>query len=167
MPDPEMLGAPLTPRPGRPGGILHRANAQGRLDSAALLEAHRQVLDQLTGLHKLSHALEQLVIVEARRVLWSGTAVIAANGNWTINLGRGTRAIYVVNVSTNGQLVVHAGLAEGVAPGPGPGVHIVPAGVAAGFNNETTDWTIYGTPGNAIDVQIFSVPITPSASGAI
>ena len=166
MADPEMIGTPVTTHP-KPGSVFGRNRAQAHLDNAALLDSHRQLLDHLVGLEKLTHALEQLVIVEARRVLWSGTATLDANGIWTVNLPRGTRAIFVVNVNTNGQLVVYAGPRAGSAPGPGPGVHIVPAGVAAGFNNQTTDWSLYGTAGNNIDVQIFSVPITPSATGAI
>lgn len=165
MADSDDHGEVVTPRPG-PGGLLHRARAQAHLDYATLLESHQDVLDSLTGLHRLSHALEQLVAIPHRRVLWSGTATLDANGIWTVNR-EGARAIFVVNVSGNGQLVVHAGTRGGSAPGPGPGVHIVPAGTAFGFNNDSNDWTLYGTPTNQIDVQLFGVTIQPSGAGNI
>ena len=76
-------------------------------------------------------------------------------------------AIAVTNYTGNGPVTVAAGPPAGAAPGPGAGTHKLDAGAFAIFNDDTADWTIYGTPGNVLDVQIFSIPITPSAAGNI
>lgn len=159
-------GRPLTDRPRHAGRILSRRD-QEHLEDRSHLETDPAVLDRLVGIERILTAVGELVVTQRRRVLWSGTALIGETGVWHRRLPVGSRAIFVINYSGNGNVTVASGAPLGAAPGPGGGTHNCPAGVAAVFNADTDDWTLYGTPGNAVDVQIFSIPITPTASGDI
>lgn len=158
-------GQPLTDQP-RHGGRLHRRADEVQVGLAALTESHHDLLKHLVGLESLSQAVHQLLIVPRQRVAWSGTAVIGPSGVWTKNLQVVTKAIFVMNFTGNGTLTVASQAPLGSAPGAGVGTHTLHAGGAAVFNDETNDWTLYGTPGNSVDVQIFGVPIQPMAAGS-
>lgn len=157
---------PLTARPRHAGRLLGRRD-QEHLEEAGRTETDHAVLDRLVGIERVLSAMSEMVVTRQRRVLWSGTALIGPTGVWHRRLPSGSRAIFVMNFSGNGLVTVASGAPLGAAPGPGGGTHNCPAGVAAVFNADTDDWTLYGTPGNAVDVQIFSIPITPTASGNI
>jgi hypothetical protein len=159
-------GAPLTPRPRYRGKILGGIDA-ARLHEAAAEHTNHQLLDALIGIHSELAAMRDSVKSVRRRILWSGSAQIGPAGTWNRRLPQGSMAIAVTNFSANNLVTVAAGDPAGTAPGLGAGVHNVPAGVFAVFNNDTVGWTLYGTPGNICDVQIFSTPIMPAAAGMI
>lgn len=149
----------------RPAGLFHRKEDELRLGINALIQSHQGLLTQLTGLAALHQAVDQLVKVPRQRVIWSGTAALNSDGIFTAHSGTGARAIFVVNPTGNGAVTVVAGPpAANGAPTTGPGVHIVAAGQAAVFNNETNEWTLYGTAGDTLEVQVFAVPIQPMSS---
>ena len=166
MPETETHGQPLTDRPNFVGRIVRGQEAR-RLELAGRLESDHEVLDRLVGVENVVTALANMVIERRRRVLWSGTAVIGASGMWHRRLPQGSAAISVINFSANDQVIVAAGPPAGNAPGAGAGTHLLPAGCFAVFNDDTADWTLYGTTGDSFDVQIFSIPITPAAAGQI
>lgn len=161
----EAVGKPLTDQP-RHAGRLLRPREQRRLQENDTI-APQELLDRMVGVENVLRALTGIIATKERRVLWSGSALINSNGIWHRRLPQGSKAIFVMNFSGNSTVTVAAGAPLGAAPGPGAGTHNVPAGVAAVFNDDTADWTLYGSSGNALDVQIFSIPITPMASGEI
>jgi hypothetical protein len=138
-----------------------------RLQEASRLDVDQAVLDRLTGVELIVRALTDAIGVQRAPVLWSGTAILDTNGRWTKNFGAESLAISVTNYTGNGQLTVQAGEPGPTAPGPGVGVHNVPAGVSQVFNNKTTAWSLYGTAGNVIDIQVFGRVVTPIAAGDI
>jgi hypothetical protein len=151
----------------KPPGVWRRTKMEAELGIAELVESNQALLERLIALEAHHNRLAHLLAVERRRVLWSGTALIGANGVWSINVRQDSQAIFVINYNGNANVTVSAAAAQGAAPGPGAGTHNCPAGVAATFLGKTTDWTLYGTPGNAVDVQILSVAAHPFAAGAI
>lgn len=159
-------GAPLTDQPNHEGRLLSRRESE-RLERAGRLDATAALLDRLTGMELVMHALTQMIGVEREAILWSGTAQITAGGTWTKTFGGESLAISVTNYTGNGNVTVCAQEPGGSAPGPGVGVHNVPAGVSQVFNNKTTVWTIYGTPGSVLDVQVFGRIVQPIAAGNI
>lgn len=155
---------PVTDDP-RPAGLFHRKEDEIRLGVNALIQSHQALLTQLTGLAALQQAVDNLVKVPRQRVIWSGTAVLDAAGLWTHHHGTGARALFCVSPSGNATATVVAGPpAANGAPSSGAGVHALAAGTSAVFNNETNDWTLYGTAGQSFEVQIFAVPIQPTSS---
>lgn len=166
MPRPRMNGKPLTDQPSHEGRLLTPREQSG-LQRLSAEEVSHALLDLRVGQHALMTAIEQLVGLQQRRILWSGSALITSAGIWHRRFPTGALGIFVVNFNSNGSVTVAAGEPLGAAPGPGAGTHNVPAGCAMVFNNETTGWAIYGTAGNVLDVQVFSIPITPAASGNI
>lgn len=167
MPHTPTPAAAPTTHNGRPGGFFSRKDDELHLTVANLVESNAALRDALTGLHSVAQALSQMTAVTTRRVLWSGTAVLNAEGIWSQHVGAGSRAIHVINFSTNDQVAIAADTPQGTAPGSGAGTHLLPAGAAGAFNNETTVWTLYGTPGDTFDIQIFGVPVQPGAAGQI
>lgn len=148
-------------------GRLLRPREQRRIEAAGHLEADTELLSALVGLQRTLDAVAQLVVSQQRRVLWSGTALIGATGIWHRRVPGGSKSIAVTNYTGNSLVTVASAAPSGAAPGPGAGTHNVPAGVFATFNNDTADWTLYGTAGQAVHVEIFSVPVNPVASGDI
>lgn len=166
MRQPSFIGTPLTESP-HPAGRFRRAIDTDRLALEQLTEMHQAVLDKLVGLNAIAQACQELLVQPRKRVIWSGSVVLDANGQWSYTAGEGSKSIFVVNFTGNGTVTVSANSARPAAPGPGAGTHNVPAGVAAIFNNETTAWSLYGTAGNVVDVQVFGVPMPPMAAGDI
>lgn len=61
-------------------------------------------------------------------------------------------------------VVVTADAPQASPPAAGPGVRVVPAGAARTMNLAGTTYTLYGTPGQSLDVEILSRRITPVTS---
>ena len=159
-------GQPVTPRNKWAGRVLGGIDA-AKLEAKSGLELNQQMLDTLVGITAQLQAMHDNVKIVRRRILWSGTAQIGPTGVWHRRLPQGSMAIAVTNYTSNGLVTVAAGAPLGAAPGLGAGIHQLPAGAFQVFNGDTTDWTLYGTATNVLDVQIFSLPISPAAAGNI
>lgn len=164
---PAIAPQPLPPPSERRPSRFVRKGDSIEVALAGLMESQRILLDRQVGLEHLHEQMRHVLGSARRRIMWSGTAQLNANGTWDRQFGDVAHALFVVNFATNGALTVVAAAPNAVAPGPGVGVHLVPAGTAMTFNAVTTHWTIYGTPGNVVDVQVFGVPMPPAAAGAM
>jgi hypothetical protein len=99
-------------------------------------------------------------------VLDSGAYLLDVNGLATANYQTPYGALFVVNLGAGDMTVTSAPPATSV-PTRGRGVHIVPARSAALLNLAGTAWTIYGTTGDLADVQAFTRPWPPMATGSM
>jgi hypothetical protein len=93
-------------------------------------------------------------------VLYSGQVVLDANGVATIDFETPCGSISVGNHS-NAVIVVADGGTQANAPSNGPGVFTVGASAGETINHATREFTIYGTPGAVVTVQVFTRPQPP------
>ena len=104
-----------------------------------------------------------------RAVVFSGTVVLDSSGAWSLDFPEPTRAIFVDNPAAS-QVVVVAANRGASAPGFGnqganiPGAHLINAYAARAINAVTNVWSIYGTAGAEVSVQVFGHYIEPAGS---
>lgn len=97
-------------------------------------------------------------------VLGEGTYQLDALGQ-AAEQYRAPFAALAVTSGSAAQLLVSAGPRAVAAPGPGPGVAIVPTLGHITANMKGNAWTIYGgLPGDLVTVQAFSKPMLPIAA---
>lgn len=149
-------------------GRIRRHIEERRIADATVLQNDPATFDVLVGMHSVLQKISEAVGQPRCRVLWSGTAQIDATGQWHHRIGVGAAAAAINNPNTSAlTLVAGAGAPGGSAPGRGAGVWQVPASnqVAVNATGPTTEWTLYGTPGLLVTVQLFGDPITPALGG--
>lgn len=86
-------------------------------------------------------------------VLW---LPIPASAFLTRDYGTAAGSIVVANAIGNDQVIVTSSAPQATAPVSGPGVQPVPAGVFWSMPLGSRVWTIYGTPGDMVAVQVFT-----------
>jgi hypothetical protein len=123
---------------------------------------HRELQLSMEGqLRTLVELTRQYVPQE---VLWSGTVELDAGGLWKFETRSLARAIFVDNQSGS-TLIVYAGTPGPSQPSYGVGVHQLLTGNARTYNGKTNCWTIWGTSGLLVDVQVFGGHIDPGLGG--
>ncbi len=125
---------------------------------AAFQQGQQELQGQLRTLVELTR---QWVPQE---VLWAGSAELDGSGLWKLETRSLARAIWVDN-QTGSTLIVAAGTPGPSAPAYGVGVHTLVTGVARAYNGKTNCWTIWGTAGLLVDVQVFGGHVDPALAG--
>jgi hypothetical protein len=161
-------GVPLDPaavaqQDRRPAGPWARKKIGQHLAAQAALAEQPEVLSRLVAIEDLLQQRRQVYGIPRKEVLFSGSAVFDSTGVWAKRADL-SRSIFVTNL-TVAQVTVLAGPRQQAVPGQGSGVWVVPAGCAHSFDTgETTEWSLYGTPGGLVNVMIFGRTIAPFAS---
>lgn len=124
--------------------------AQDHLALAQLAELSARLVSH-------TETVERLVNGIRNHVLFAGTVTIGADGWYHFGWGAMCGSVEITNVSTTNTLVVAASWPSGVAPDNGPGVHKVPPKIWRLVNIDSPTVTIYGTAGDEVGVQAFTV----------
>jgi len=81
---------------------------------------------------------------------------IPASGYLSRDYGTAAGSIVVANPASNDALTVTSSAPQATAPVSGPGIQPVPAGVFWSMPLGSRVWTIYGTPGQMVAVQVYT-----------
>jgi hypothetical protein len=95
-------------------------------------------------------------------VLETATLAIGADGFVTREYGVAAGAVQVFNLSGANDMTVVAGGPAGYIPPTGTGVSVVPAGKDRVINVAARQITIYGTAGDRVSFQVWTVGARPS-----
>jgi hypothetical protein len=126
-------------------------------------------LDFLGGLAEAQSSITQVVAslrgLEVNDVLTAELATFDAQGlivrDWPVSMG----SIAITNLGT-ATITAHAGTPS-EAPASGVGIAQFPVGWAQVVNVTGTTLTVYGRPGEKINLQVFTKPQPPGWGGAI
>jgi hypothetical protein len=162
----ENHGQPLDPaaqaqQSHRPAGPITRRLHANRLRDADNLTADPERLNHLIALLEAQAQREHSRATHRPGVLWAGLAVLDANGMWDKTFGDTALAAFVTNLGP--QVTVFAGPRMDSAPAQGAGVFLVPMGASIVLNAAAKAWSIYGTAGTPLNVEVFGRPLPPFA----
>lgn len=97
------------------------------------------------------------------QTLSSGLHVIAAAGHWTESFTLPFGSLFIVNYSSVDMYVQNSGPSGSTAPTLGVGVTLVPSRSCRVINQAGIAYTVYGTSGDMVSVEVFSKPQPPVA----
>lgn len=147
-------------------GRIARRLEEHRIADATALQNDPRTFDALVGLHGVLERIEHAVGRPRNKVLWSGTAQIGTTGVWHHRMATGSLAAAVSNPNSTAVTLV-AGGPGAQAPAYGAGVWQVPANGQTSVNapGPVSDWTLYGSAGQLVTVQLFGEHIAPATGG--
>lgn len=126
---------------------------------AILDELQQTRITQTKSIEKLRSAVVNHVLVtELIKLDTDGTAT----REFRVPMG----SVSVANHSATGDVTVHAGGPGGGAPGTGPGIGFVKRATFAVLNVTGHVVTLYGTAGQFLTLQVFTVPQPPCTGPA-
>lgn len=125
-------------------------------------KAPTEVMTALGSVHDrvsaLAAAIRELVIAEC---LHTTTLIINSRGYAEFDYTAGFASVAVTNLSADNVTITTSTPAD-AAPTRGTGVAIIPANRGAVYNLASHSLTVYGTPGDAVVLSIFSRPQPPA-----
>lgn len=146
---PELPAGGLLPRRGRPVTFSQRRSPQPVMPEQ--LVTALAVIQGYQG--ELADRLEKQ---NESSALYSATARIRPTGHWTRSWNVQYRSVAVANLSPAPITVVTGGPTSDTAPGEGPGTHVLLPGQAATYAMSGNAVTVYGRPGDLVDIQVFT-----------
>lgn len=99
---------------------------------------------------------ERLTNGIVNRVLEVATRPIPTDGYLSGSYGATIGHVEVFNLGNNDMTVTSG--RGGTPPQNGTGVSVVPPGVSRTIHINSRDWTCYGTPGDRVSYQAFTIP---------
>lgn len=132
---------------------MSRDLAQDTLALAQLAELSHRLLSH-------TETVERLAAGIVNHTLFAGTVTLNdapdGTGFWTFEFRATCGSIEVWNTSASDDLIVAPG-AAGIQPIQGPGVHYIEPGIWRNVNVDSRVVTVWGTAGQLVGVQAFTV----------
>jgi hypothetical protein len=120
------------------------------------------LLQQIEG--HLGGILSATLAVPRGDLLMQGVVAIGPEGFWTRSWPEAFAAVEVLAWSTTGTITVAAAGPAGGVPSQGANVARVPANAYRVLNLRGSALTLYGAPGDLVDVTVYVRPRPPAAS---